>query len=634
MSIAIYPLRFFAFLKLIGIMTTTVTSINQSQSLASVRNFLRCAVTHIAYVRDLCPDSSFAFKDILGVKMRLLVPNHEQSIALVDSIENGVFDALRKGYLRELDLCIYNDDMTDVLESYVFLFEFSQDGKEVRMEIQSGGVGIGNDRSGLKRKEQTSFEKLRPNHHPKSASGHCSGEEARTILLRMLSQLTNFIDQLPPLNQKSRIGLRLLYHDSKTPSDYVPPGYADASPLMRLLYYKELRFNVPTSVSAATPHHYVGFSLRSATLASLRAQLLSDPLGEERKNNESKAEEEETNRTDRNRTQGESDEQITLPSSHTSFSTAPRGSDSVFLSPRMEKSAHLFQKDQRTQTLPTAGDGGGGDNEAAYADVGSDPIRGSAGNDANKILLTPILPERSACSATMCQGLTETELESAVGTSVKKRVHADEKREKHNAEEKKNGVCRIVDPLLAPSTVQDIPTLLELAASSRIYSRREVAFLLLALTVFSFAPNVPGGRGIITGREVQHFTTHSCALEVSEEWSFSSIHRLVSEGYLQCFPLTSPFSKKREDRLSTGQRWKVLSAPVSVIARLMQHEELKELMVPAALESLQKFLLVSNIASKKKNCTLRPFSQCNLDSKGMKNQMRRRKRTRSGTTFG
>lgn len=616
-------------------MTTTVTSINQSQSLASVRNFLRCAVTHIAYVRDLCPDSSFAFKDVFGVKMRLLIPNHEQSVALVDSIENGVFDALRKGYLRELDLCIYNDDLTDVLESYVFLFEFSQDGKEVRMEIQSGGVAVGKDRSPLQRKK-TNFEMLRPNHHPKSASGHCSGEEARTILLRMLSQLTNFIDQLPPLNQKSRIGLRLLYHDSKTPNDYVPPGYADASPLMRLLYYKELRFNVPTSVSAATSHHYVGFSLRSATLASLRAQLLSEPHGEERKNNNSKAKEGEMNRTDRNRTQGESDEQITLPSSHTSFSTAPRGLDPVLLTPRIGEPAPLFHKDQKPEALPTAGDGGG-DDEAAYTDVGVDSTRGNAENGADKGLLTPKLAERITCSGKSCQGRTNSKSESVVCISVEKHVRTKEKKEEHKAEEEKDEkscVSRMVDPLLAPGIVQAIPTVLDLAASSRTYSQQEVAFLLLTLTVFSFAPNVPGGRGVITGKEVQHFTTHSCALEVSEEWSFSSIHRLVSEGYLQCLPITSPFSEKGEDHLSTGQRWKVLSAPVSVIAQLMQHEELKELVVTTTLETLQNFILVSNATSKKQHRAFRAFSQCNFDSVGMKIQMRKQKRTRSGTTFG
>lgn len=242
-------------------MSCTATSINQAQSLTSVRNFIRCAITHIAYVRSLCSEGSFAYKDIMGMKMRLLTPS-EDSSALVDSIEIGAFDALSKGYLRELDFCIYNKSLTDVLESYVFLFEFSDDQSHATVKLKGGEqpISTGN------------FAALNPNHKP-SRIGQCGPEEGRAILLKMLSQLTNFVDQLPPLEEDRVVGVRLLYHQDRTPKSYEPPGYSSAGAKMRQLYHKELRFHVPTTVSAATPHHFVGFSLRSAALAELRAQL-------------------------------------------------------------------------------------------------------------------------------------------------------------------------------------------------------------------------------------------------------------------------------------------------------------------------------------------------------------------------
>lgn len=631
-------------------MSTTITSISQAQSLASVRNFLRCAITHIAYIRDLCPDSSFAFKDILGVKMRLLVPNHEQSVALVDSIENGVFDALRKGYLRELDLCIYNDDLTDVLESYVFLFEFSEDGTQVQMKVQAGGVNDGDDDSGPK-SIPSHLMKWKPNHRPRSPSGHCSGREARQILLGMLSQLTNFIDQLPPLNQKSQIGLRLLYHDSKTPSDYVPPGYAEASPLMRLLYYKELRFNVPTSVSAATSHHYVGFSLRSATLANLRAQLLSSKHKEEEKESED-ADNLEDTCTPAPLTQDESDERLTLPSSsHTSFCTARPGLSSSQRTPRMRRSSHSIRTEKRASSLNAArGSRPSGERNgkgAAYAREGIEGIVEESTPESkvernSDALLTGALEGAMPCHQTSkeasCEVLTTTTATPA-GISLsggEKNIGGKGKGTEKITEERASH--KVLDVVWKPEMLNLVPTVLDLASSSRTYSRREVAFLLLALTIFSFSPNVPGGRGVITGGDVARFLMHSCVVEVSEDWCFTAMRRLVLEGYLQVMnppaASLSSGSQQHEQKLSSVQKWKVLSAPISILKQLIQHQELKELLAPTTLQALHELIVLSNVASSKRRNALYDTSTLKLDLIGSKSRIRRQKRMRTDSIFG
>lgn len=631
-------------------MSTTITSITQAQSLASVRNFLRCAITHIAYVRDLCPDSSFAFKDILGVKMRLLVPNHEQSVALVDSIENGVFDALRRGYLRELDLCIYNEDLTDVLESYVFVFQFSQDGKKVQMKVQTGGEGESGG-GGASWSEGTASDVLKwnPNHRPKSPSGRCSGEEARTILLRMLSQLTSFIDQLPPLNQKSQIGLRLLYHDSKTPKDYVPPGYADATPLMRLLYYRELRFNVPTSVSAATSHHYVGFSLRSATLAQLRSQLLSSKW-EGKKGEDENATAPEDASTAVLLTQEESDEQLTLPSSsHTSSSAAPPGWSSSPPTLRLARSGggtpsqappaavrHAGKRSREREGEGAAFTSGGGERMANADDrtrVDTEAGRRSPSVTAvvsEELSVTTVRLHPSPPSPSFAGPWHDTE-----GKAVQT---AHEERQKclavmDTADHHHTGKGS-VDPVMKADVLATIPTVSYLAACSRLYTRREVAFLLLVLTVFSFSPNVPGGRGILTGTEVSRFVTQTCVVEVSEDWCLASIRQLVSEGYLQALFLSSPSSRKENERLSSTHRWRVMSAPVLILRQLMQHQELKELLFPSTLDALQGFLVLSNVACSIQTNVLSKPSKAKLGSKTQGTRVRQQKKRRTETNVG
>ncbi|KAE8316400.1 meiosis specific protein Hop1 [Aspergillus transmontanensis] len=126
---------------------------------------------------------------------------------ILDVLENGIFDALRKNILEAIQLTILvdKDAPQNVLESYTFSFKYAG--------------GSGNVDSCL---ESLSIDPVDYVADMRSAQSARVGLE--TIVRRLIT-LSTF---LPTLPNKRNLGVNLFYTEN-CPSDYEPPGFTTAN---------------------------------------------------------------------------------------------------------------------------------------------------------------------------------------------------------------------------------------------------------------------------------------------------------------------------------------------------------------------------------------------------------------------
>ncbi|KOC11181.1 hypothetical protein AFLA70_224g001561 [Aspergillus flavus AF70] len=126
---------------------------------------------------------------------------------ILDVLENGIFDALRKNILEAIQLTILvdKDAPQNVLESYTFSFKYAG--------------GSGNVDSCL---ESLSIDSVDYVADMRSAQSARVGLE--TIVRRLIT-LSTF---LPTLPNKRNLGVNLFYTEN-CPSDYEPPGFTTAN---------------------------------------------------------------------------------------------------------------------------------------------------------------------------------------------------------------------------------------------------------------------------------------------------------------------------------------------------------------------------------------------------------------------
>lgn len=183
--------------------TDTVTEV---QSMTLIRNILRSGISSIAYLRYLFPEENFQDTSLAGLKIKSLIPSNNKEIeALNKWIEEGVFDALEKHYLRALVFSVFKEfnDPSSLLESYTFKFTYPSDGN-VSLDF------LAHNENGEKRLTFMSKEQI---------------QQAWCTMIRTLITLSH---ALPPLPQQRHIAMRLYYYDDITPPDYNPPGFASA----------------------------------------------------------------------------------------------------------------------------------------------------------------------------------------------------------------------------------------------------------------------------------------------------------------------------------------------------------------------------------------------------------------------
>lgn len=239
-------------------MTSTVAAVTQAQSLAAIRNFIRASVSCITYSRGLCSDDSFERRPFLGIELRHMVPITSEALAISEWIEKGAFDALRKNYLKEMSLCVYNRNCSELLESYCFGFSYSSDGQRAKLSLTSshGASQEGSDTRFIR----PAFRKRR-----------CTKQEVQQVLVDVLTKLVEVVESLPPLLSDRVLTMRLTYYDETTPSNYEPPCFAPASDHMVRLYKDEQQYNVNIG-SMDTSHHLFSVSIRHPLLAQVHHQ--------------------------------------------------------------------------------------------------------------------------------------------------------------------------------------------------------------------------------------------------------------------------------------------------------------------------------------------------------------------------
>lgn len=183
--------------------------ITEQESLLLTRNLLRIAIFNISYIRGLFPEKYFTDKNIpaLEMKIKKLMPMDAESRRLIDWMEKGVYDALRKKYLKTLLFCICEAIDGAIIEEYAFSFSYSNaDGQEVSMNINR----MGNRNGGTFKYD--SKTNITPNQMRSSA---CK-------MVRTLIQLMRTLDKMP---EERTVLMKLLYYDNVTPNDYEPPFF-------------------------------------------------------------------------------------------------------------------------------------------------------------------------------------------------------------------------------------------------------------------------------------------------------------------------------------------------------------------------------------------------------------------------
>ncbi|EFO63177.1 Hop1 [Giardia lamblia P15] len=87
-----------------------------------MKSTIQIAVTLICFKRSIFPPTAFGIKRMMEVDVKCLDKNDKNAYALSQALELGVFDAIDKGFLREVILGIFlnRDAPMELIESYNF----------------------------------------------------------------------------------------------------------------------------------------------------------------------------------------------------------------------------------------------------------------------------------------------------------------------------------------------------------------------------------------------------------------------------------------------------------------------------------------------------------------------------------
>ncbi|ETI20319.1 hypothetical protein G647_08353 [Cladophialophora carrionii CBS 160.54] len=200
--------------------------LSQDQSLALAQIFLNAALACIAHTRELIPWTApcfctryidqivvddeqnakalySSFQAVAqkaaseGQEVKILVPGgHRRADQILEMLEKGVFDALERGYLEDLQVFVTKSSQgqLSVLENYHFVFAYEQG--------------------------RVSSVQVNPMNHTFTLENvHKSFKASIRALLRSLRDL-------PRLPAHRRLGMSLAYNKS-CPTLYQPPGFVD-----------------------------------------------------------------------------------------------------------------------------------------------------------------------------------------------------------------------------------------------------------------------------------------------------------------------------------------------------------------------------------------------------------------------
>ncbi|KAI0344853.1 DNA-binding protein [Trametopsis cervina] len=226
----------------------TQNVLTAQQSLQSIQTLLRAGLGCITYLRNLLPADNFSEsyltsasaetqpatpsyggsfasdsskRNVSGFKIMTVARGYtEEADKLLDYLENGIFDALQKQYLRSFIFAIYldNDDPNNIVEAYTFNFRYYNiPGTNISVPVMS----LGDD---LMKLSISGGKKSDPvTDATKKGKVPTLGEVKRSLktLIKNLIQATTQMDALP---RRRYATFKLYYHDH-TPDDYEPPYF-------------------------------------------------------------------------------------------------------------------------------------------------------------------------------------------------------------------------------------------------------------------------------------------------------------------------------------------------------------------------------------------------------------------------
>ncbi|CAI4039689.1 hypothetical protein SMKI_09G0960 [Saccharomyces mikatae IFO 1815] len=248
--------------------TETKTEITTEQSQKLLQTMLTMSFGCLAFLRGLFPDDIFVDQRFVpekveknynkqttsqnnSIKIKTLIRGKSSQVdLLLDWLEKGVFKSIRLKCLKALSLGIFLEDPTDLLENYIFSFDYDE-ANNVNINVD-----LGNDR-----KEDNN-----------------AGAEKETISLldsrKMVQQLMRrFIiitQSLEPLPQKKFLTMRLMFNDNVN-EDYQPELFKDAT------FDKRATLRVPSNLDSDvfdvgtlnTKHHKVALSVLSTATSTM-----------------------------------------------------------------------------------------------------------------------------------------------------------------------------------------------------------------------------------------------------------------------------------------------------------------------------------------------------------------------------
>lgn len=233
----------------------------RSQSTVLLKKILAVAISNIAYLRALLPESAFSERTITtstaasidstnphttckntSTHLKILRDDSPSAAQLIKWLR-GCFDALDKRFLRCLILGVcaesnennHSKSNIETLETYTFEFKYSQAGSgssSVANDGTNSSCGTVFTSSGA---NISTFELYRNNSKIISepvdtfssatrVADSIAVQTATTRMLRTLIVLTQALEELP-VDRKLHLTMRLMYYDAFTPAEYQPPGF-------------------------------------------------------------------------------------------------------------------------------------------------------------------------------------------------------------------------------------------------------------------------------------------------------------------------------------------------------------------------------------------------------------------------
>ncbi|EFC42471.1 meiotic specific asynaptic protein [Naegleria gruberi] len=185
-----------------------------------MRNLMRTAISSVCYLRNLFPEDCFQDKSLSGIQIKSLQPSNEEARTLIDWLEKGVFEALKKKYLRTIIFGVCSDpsrEIDSMLESYEckyytnwFVQLSALSVKVTYPDKEEGQLNISRAADSNKTNKKIGIK------------GTQTKQEITQSMVMMLRTLITLAQTLQPIPETRYITMKLLYYEDVTPRDYEP----------------------------------------------------------------------------------------------------------------------------------------------------------------------------------------------------------------------------------------------------------------------------------------------------------------------------------------------------------------------------------------------------------------------------